>query len=194
MDCKPITFRIVLIGNAQVGKTSIVKRLISKEFANKYIETVGAAFFSYTYTIEDKSVLLQIWDTAGQEKYQSLGPIYYRNAAAAIVVYDQSDFDSFKSISKWIELFYDSAGKNTLIFIVGNKNDLPDPQVQVLEAEQFAVSNNYTFLSVSAKTGQNIERLFQNVAQELVAHQKKFIPRDEPPQSENTKMTKSPCC
>ena len=165
-DLKPVTFRIILIGNAQVGKTSIVQRLVNREFFDHYEETVGAAFFTYTHTIEGQPILLQIWDTAGQEKYQSLGPIYYRNSSAAIAIYDQSDPDSFKILPDWILAFKESANVASQIFVVGNKNDLQEvvPQQQ---AEDFAEENGYKFFSVSAKTGQNIDRLFQTVAQEL---------------------------
>lgn len=189
-----LSFRVVLIGNAQVGKTSIVRRLINKEFGENYIETVGAAFFSYTYTFENQTILLQIWDTAGQEKYQSLGPIYYRNSAAAIVVFDHTDIESFHDLSNWINAFHGSASDSAKIYIVGNKNDLEDHQVTSSQAQQYAEENKYEFFSVSAKTGNNIERLFQTIAQQLISSEKeRFILNPKTP-VEATEMTKSKCC
>ena len=164
----PITFRAILIGNSFVGKTSIIKKLINEDFSNEYRETIGGAFYTYTYHYLNQIIILQIWDTAGQEKYQSLGPIYYRNSNIGIFVYDQNNEESFNSLKNWIKLYYSVVSNNNLIYIVGNKSDLEENNNIQKKVDKFCKDNNYLFIKVSALNGFNIERLFQNICLKLI--------------------------
>ena len=161
--------RVVLIGNAFVGKTALIQKKISSEVPPRYEETIGAAFQSYHETINQKDYLIQVWDTAGQEKYRSLGPVYYRNANAAIVVYDVTDRSTFQAVPEWIQAFRDTAGDKAKLILVGNKVDL-ESKIVVDESEgaAFAESYNMPFLLTSAITGYNVDHLFQQIASLVV--------------------------
>jgi small GTP-binding protein len=107
---------------------------------------------------------LQIWDTAGEEKFKSLGPIYYREASAAIVVFDVTNPSSFEALSDWISNFQSVAGAEAVIVIVGNKIDLVDTQkVTNVEAEQWCKARDYPFLPASAKTGVGVHDVFDRL-------------------------------
>lgn len=159
-------FRVVLIGDPAVGKTSIVNRLHNDDFDLNEQPTIGSTFVNYLCTFEDTSINLQIWDTAGEEQYRSVGPIYYRRAQAAIVVYDVTIESSFNNLQYWINEFKNASNcSNQDIFIVGNKIDLFEKiAVDADSAKKFAISNNFHFFQTSAKTGEGVIDLFQNVA------------------------------
>ena len=100
-----LEFKVVMIGSVAVGKTAIANRLQFKRFDEEYQPTVGAGYIPYRTTYDGKDIELQIWDTAGMERYKSLGSIYYRDAHAAIIVYDQTSMESADSLEKWLESF-----------------------------------------------------------------------------------------
>ena len=159
--------RVVLIGNPFVGKTAIINYLLRHENTKGYEATIGAACHNYSQRINGEEFCIQIWDTAGQEKYRSLGPIYYRNAKAAIFVYDVTSSDSFEAIPMWLDMFENSVGKRSFRYLVGNKVDLQDPKVDEEIANKFAEENKLTFIQTSAMTGFNINRLFQDIMSQL---------------------------
>ncbi|KAH0785626.1 small GTP-binding protein [Histomonas meleagridis] len=164
-------YRVVLVGSSCVGKTAIITRRVKGEKPSNYSETIGAAFFTYKEKIDDEEVEIQVWDTAGQEKYRALGPVYFRNANAGIFVYDVTDQESFNSLQFWITSFQETAGVDIPIFIVGNKVDLEDNiVVEISMGQKFAQDHGYSFFPTSAVTGRNINFLFQKVA-DTVYHQ-----------------------
>ncbi|OHT14340.1 Ras-related protein Rab-6A [Tritrichomonas foetus] len=155
--------RVVLIGNPSVGKTSLVKSLYEGRIDPKYEATIGAAFYTFSTVKNNETLSMQIWDTAGQEKYKSLGPVYYRNAYAAVIVYDISNPDSFNALQSWIDAFVDVTGNTRNIIIVGNKQDLASTQGMIGEGEKWAKSRNYKFFITSALTGYNVRYMFEAV-------------------------------
>jgi small GTP-binding protein len=107
---------------------------------------------------------LQIWDTAGEEKFKSLGPIYYREASAALAVFDVSNPQSFEDLNGWIENFHSVAGSEAVVVVVGNKIDLVDAQkVTNAEAEQWCGAREYAFVAASAKTGEGVPDVFDRL-------------------------------
>merc|ERR1711976_374250 len=115
--------------------------------------------------LEDRSVRLQLWDTAGQEQFGSIITSYIRNCAVAIVVYDITDLKSFKRIHKWINLVREERGDDAIIMLVGNKADLTnDRKISVEEGKKKANELNLSFVETSAKTGTNVKHLFKKVA------------------------------
>ena len=161
-------FRVVTIGEESVGKTSITNRLVGDNFNPYEPGTIGANYQQYTEIVNEAKVDVQIWDTAGQEKFKSLGPIYFRNAAAAVVVFSLTSKTSFDKIDYWIESFRNVAGPDAIIYIVANKTDLTsDFQVDLEEAKDWASANNYKIYATSAKTGEGIHELFSQLAEEL---------------------------
>ncbi|KAH0791442.1 small GTP-binding protein [Histomonas meleagridis] len=187
-------YRVVLIGNSFVGKTALANRHTKKEKPVNYSETVGSAFVEYTEKIDNEQVSIQLWDTAGQDKYRSLCPVYFRNVNAAILVYDVTDQASFDALQYWMNFFHETAGAEVPVFIVGNKIDLEDDiVVDVPMGQKFAQEHGCLFFSTSAETGLNVEFLFQKVA-ETVYHntdqsvQKKNVIQETEPGSS------SGCC
>lgn len=158
-------FRVVTIGESSVGKTCIINRYLRHKFDADERNTIGALYDSFTREYKGKTISIQLWDTAGQEQYRSLGPVYFRSATAALVVFSIVSRESFASLSEWIKAFRSVAGDNTVLIIVGNKCDLPDRVVQIQEAKEWAAANGCKYVETSAKTGQGINILFD----ELVA-------------------------
>jgi small GTP-binding protein len=162
-----LTVRVVLIGDTQVGKTSLIHRFVRSSFDRQTKGTIGAVFHTYEQTWNGRQVIMQIWDTAGQEKYRSLGPIYYRNSAAGIAVFDMTSPETLPGLEKWIVEFRKYT-ESPLLFIVGNKTDIEGEQkVTREEANSFATAQGATVFFTSAKTGDNVKELFDGVFNQL---------------------------
>lgn len=161
--------RFVLIGDASVGKTSILNRMSGKPFSINESSTIGANYQLLTNDIDDMHVEVQLWDTAGQEKFRSLIPVYFRNAIGSLVVFDLTNRVSFENLDSWISTFKEFAGEETSIIIVGNKCDLQDKiEVSNEEATQWSESCGYLYFCVSANTGEGIPALFDSISRELI--------------------------
>lgn len=158
--------KLVLLGDMAVGKTSIALRFARGTFENNYKQTIGASFVKRIVEINDCVINFQIWDTAGQERYMALVPMYLRGAQVALIVYDVTEKDSFRCIEKWL-LALDAYAEDTHMVIVANKCDL-DVVVPMEEAEEFAKERNLRFINVSAKTGMNIDKLFNDIGADIV--------------------------
>uniref|UniRef100_A0A8C7VRP5 Ras-related protein Rab-6B n=1 Tax=Oncorhynchus mykiss TaxID=8022 RepID=A0A8C7VRP5_ONCMY len=154
---------------AAMGKTSLITRFMYDSFDNTYQATIGIDFLSKTMYLEDRTIRLQLWDTAGQERFRSLIPSYIRDSAAAVVVYDIANLNSFQQTSKWIDDVRTERGSDVIIMLVGNKTDLADKSRQITteEGEQRAKELNVMFIETSAKTGYNVKQLFRRVAAAL---------------------------
>jgi len=124
---KPIQVKLVLLGEAAVGKSSIVMRFVNNEFQNNKEPTIGAAFLTQKCRFEDRVLRYEIWDTAGQERFHSLAPMYYRNAQAAVVVYDITKAASLDKAKSWVKELQRQANPNIVIALAGNKLDLVVP-------------------------------------------------------------------
>jgi len=124
---KPIQVKLVLLGEAAVGKSSIVMRFVNNEFQNNKEPTIGAAFLTQKCRFEDRVLRYEIWDTAGQERFHSLAPMYYRNAQAAVVVYDITKGSSLDKAKSWVKELQRQANPNIVIALAGNKLDLVTP-------------------------------------------------------------------
>jgi len=162
-------FRVVTIGDASVGKTSITNRLIEDNFNPFEPSTIGANYQPYITFVNSKKVEIQIWDTAGQEKFKSLTPIYFRNAVAAIAVFSLCKKDSFEKIGEWITSFREIAGYTSIVYIAANKVDLVDEVIIDNEtSDSFARSLNCKIFKTSAKTGEGIKEMFISLAEDLV--------------------------
>jgi len=124
---KSVQVKLVLLGEAAVGKSSVVLRFVSNEFQANKEPTIGAAFLTQKCRLEDRVLRYEIWDTAGQERFHSLAPMYYRNAQAAVVVYDVTKASSLEKAKSWVKELQRQANPNIVIALTGNKIDLVLP-------------------------------------------------------------------
>jgi len=151
-----------------VGKSSLVLRFVKRQFFEYQESTIGAAFLTQTVQLSDCVVKFEIWDTAGQERYHSLAPMYYRGAAAAIVVYDITNRQSFVRAKSWVKELQRQGSANIVIALAGNKLDLADQrQVDLEEAKAYADDNNIFLLETSAKSNTNVTEIFKQIATAL---------------------------
>lgn len=155
--------KVVFLGDQSVGKTSIIMSN-SQNYSATQKPTSVLDHSNCTVNTDLGSVELNIWDTAGQEVYQALATNYIRDSNAAVIVFAKDDHLSFESLNSWYEIVIDILGENNNIFIVGNKIDLPDLMVKYEEAFDYAQKNNLQYFEVSAKTGANIDYLFNAIA------------------------------
>uniref|UniRef100_A0ABI7YHM0 RAB5C, member RAS oncogene family n=1 Tax=Felis catus TaxID=9685 RepID=A0ABI7YHM0_FELCA len=127
-------FKLVLLGESAVGKSSLVLRFVKGQFHEYQESTIGAAFLTQTVCLDDTTVKFEIWDTAGQERYHSLAPMYYRGAQAAIVVYDITNTDTFARAKNWVKELQRQASPNIVIALAGNKADLASKRAVEFQA------------------------------------------------------------
>ena len=162
-------FKLILIGNSGVGKSSILQRYMNKTFEESYKCTIGVDFLMKSVEVKGKTVKLQLWDTAGQEKYKSMVASYYRGANVALVVFDITSRSSFESLPLWIENYYKNGPEQKNIILIGNKKDMVDQrQVTQEEAEEFSETNNMIYFETSAKEGDNVDYVFNFAAEKLL--------------------------
>ncbi len=160
-----IIYKLLIIGDAGVGKTGIMNRYIYNNFNSQSKPTMGVEFGTKKTKINNTIIRAQIWDTAGQEKYRSITSAYYRGAKAAIVVYDVTNKDSFNNIEKWINEIKATGDKDMIIVICGNKIDLDEQRiVSMEEAKEKAANNKLILIETSAKTNENIDKVFDNIS------------------------------
>lgn len=160
------TAKLVLLGEMGSGKSSLVLRYTRGTFFDYQASTVGAAFL--TKTLPELNVKFEIWDTAGQERYHSLAPMYYRGAAAAIIVYDITSVDSFARAKAWVRELQRQGNPNLIMALAGNKADLEGQRaVTAEEAQAYANENGLHFVETSAKTAANVNELFFEIARKL---------------------------
>ena len=161
-------YKLVFLGDQNVGKTSVITRFMYDSFDTSYQATIGIDFLSKTMYLEDRTVRLQLWDTAGQERFRSLIPSYIRDSSVAVVVYDITDRASFLNTSMWIENVRAERADDVVIMLVGNKSDLSEKrQVTQEEGEELAKQEDVVFIEASAKEGHNIKTLFRRLATQL---------------------------
>eukprot|EP00005_Dracoamoeba_jomungandri_P001800 CAMPEP_0174256604 /NCGR_PEP_ID=MMETSP0439-20130205/5829_1 /TAXON_ID=0 /ORGANISM="Stereomyxa ramosa, Strain Chinc5" /LENGTH=203 /DNA_ID=CAMNT_0015339299 /DNA_START=54 /DNA_END=665 /DNA_ORIENTATION=- len=166
-----IAFKIVLLGEGSVGKTSIVKRYVEDTFVDHHATTIQASFLSKRLNIDGKRLTLAIWDTAGQERFHALGPIYYRESNGAVLVYDITDNSSFLKVQSWVKELRSQLGNTVTLAIVGNKIDLERNRVVNLEeAESYAESVGAKHYHTSAKLNKGLDDLFLDLARRMLAN------------------------
>lgn len=162
-----IHFKVVLVGSSNSGKTSIIQRYINNQFNSNLCPTVQAGYFEKSLSFDSKEISLDIWDTAGQERFHSIAPIYYRDAAAGIIVYDVTDINSFSKSKQWVTELRNTNPEICLI-MAGNKLDMQAIRVVPdADAINFCEENRITYFECSAKTGANIDEIFNNIGMQL---------------------------
>ncbi len=157
-----LKLKLIVVGNQGTGKSCLLNRFVNETFEENYQATIGLDFQSKNVTIHDQDVRLILYDTAGQEKFRSLIPMYIREAQIILLIYDISDRDSFDSMPKWIEEVLDVKNSEAVFALIGNKVDLENERkVSFEEGKKFAEEKSFLFQEVSAKNGKNFETLFE---------------------------------
>lgn len=164
-----LSFKIIVIGDSGVGKSSLTTKATKDYFENYYSPTVGFEFYTFNVRINDKNIRLQIWDTCGQEVYRSLINGFYRSASLAILVYSIDNNKSFNSLESWLNEIRTKGNPNVKLFLIGNKNDLKEKRkVTEEQAKKFLIDYGFDlFLETSAKTGFNTQKIFVEAARTL---------------------------
>ena len=164
-----LMFKILLLGDSGVGKSSLLLRYTKNEFISDLRSTIGVEFALKYLTIDDFQLKVQIWDTAGMERYRSITNAYYKGSKGVIVVYDICRQKSFESVDKWIDDFKSKADDDAVIILIGNKSDLNEKrEVSKEEAESKAQKNKFGFMETSAKDNNNVQKAFETLFHEIV--------------------------
>jgi len=162
-------YKIVLLGEGCVGKTSLVLRYCQNVFNDKHLTTLQASFLKKRLNIGGKRVDLAIWDTAGQERFHALGPIYYRDSNGAVLVYDITDEDSFAKVKNWVKELRKMLGQDICLCIVGNKADMEKNRtVEQATAERYAETVGAVHFNTSAKLNRGIEEMFLDLTKRMM--------------------------
>lgn len=193
-------YKIVLLGQSCVGKTSIADRFVRNIFIENNNSTIGASFLTKSIKLPNEDVKLDIWDTAGQERYESLATFYYRGADGIIIVYDITDMKSFYSAINWIQKLKEYFEQSLpIIYLVGNKSDLekyrmvyPYHVYQELNEKFNDISIHYT--EVSAKLSINIQPLFYELSTKIKSKYKRKEKEKEETVKITTENTRRRCC
>lgn len=169
-------FKLLLIGDSGVGKTSILFKFSEDTFSPAFISTIGIDFKIRTIDVDGKKIKLQVWDTAGQERFRTITTAYYRGAMGIMLVYDVSNMKSFENISNWIRNIEMHATQDVELMILGNKCDIVDKrQVSKERGEQLALQHSIKFLETSAKANINIDEAFRTLALDIKLKMEKRI-------------------
>ncbi len=157
--------KILTLGDTQVGKSSIVLRYTEDKFDDNQFSTIGIDYKTKYMKMDDSSVKVLIWDTAGQEKFRNIAKQYYKGANGVLLIYDICSRKTFERVEFWLkELKENNRIDELFICLVGNKSDLEDKrEISIEEGEKYATDNNILFLEVSAKSGKGIIDLFKKV-------------------------------
>jgi len=163
-------FKVVLLGEGCVGKTSLVLRYCQNTFNEKHLTTLQASFLKKRLNLGGKRVDLAIWDTAGQERFHALGPIYYRDSNGAVLVYDITDEDSFNKVKNWVKELRKMLGQDICLAICGNKMDMEkNRRVDQATAERYAASVGAVHFHTSAKQDKGIGEMFLDLSKRMIA-------------------------
>lgn len=167
-----VDLKIVVLGSAYVGKTSVINRYCNGSFSEETLSTIGAGFFTNTMEIDGTEITSMLWDTAGEERFRSVAPSLLRGANGLVLVYDVTSPNSFNDINLYMEMFLDTCKFDPTIalpvLLLGNKSDL-DQVVQKEQVNEWMVKNRVSYNAlVSAKTGDNIKNSLDNFIKTLV--------------------------
>ena len=191
-------YKVLLLGDSSVGKTCFLLRYCDRTFQEAHLSTIGLDYRLKTMTLKNnKNIKLQIWDTAGQDRFRALTKNYYKGANGIILIYDISTTQTFENVKVWINQIKEEANANVIIYLVGNKIDLPKDKRTVSEEEGQKLADEYKFLfkETSAKEGTNVNEIFQELVEKIDAEAKPEVPNTEKKnQLYQAKDKKRNCC
>lgn len=161
-------YKILIIGNSGVGKSSILLRFTDNIFKDSFISTIGVDFKVKTIQLDNRIIKLQLWDTAGQERFKTITHSYYRGAHGVILVFDLTDKDSFNNLEMWLNEIKSYNGNEIPILLVGNKEDLrEDRKITEEEINEFVKEKSLVYLETSSKDDVNIYKIFESISRKI---------------------------
>ena len=162
-------FKILLLGDSSVGKSSLFLSFMDKSWNETFVPTIGVDFKIKTINVNNMNIKYQVWDTAGQERFRTIISSYYKGAHGILLVYDITLKESFESLNDWLNEIKKNTSKNIVKVLIGNKIDLNDKRVISFdEAKEFADSNSMKYIETSAKTSTNVDQAFGLIGVELM--------------------------
>jgi len=161
--------KLLVLGESNVGKSSLVLRYVESSFSDMYISTIGVDFkFKQFKTSDGKTVKIQIWDTAGQERFRTITQSYYRRANGVLVIFDLTDKKTFERIHEWMEEVKSYTTPKVSVVLVGNKCDKEDRVIDINEAKELAKSLGIEYVETSAKTGRGVDEAFMTLVNKIL--------------------------
>jgi Ras-related protein Rab-1A len=162
-------FKVLLLGNSDVGKSSLLLRFVDSVWNDAFVPTIGVDFKVKTLDINNQKVKMQIWDTAGQERFRTVVSTYFRGAHGILLLYDVTNKDSFKNLESWLIEIEKNAKEKVLKILIGNKCDLTeDREISEEEGKAFALRNGMEFMETSAKMNTNVSEAFETLAKLMI--------------------------
>jgi small GTP-binding protein len=165
-----IVYKVLLLGDSSVGKTCFLLRYCDKSFQDVHLSTIGLDYRLKSMTLKNnKNIKLQIWDTAGQDRFRAITKNYYKGANGIILIYDVTNMQTYENVKNWISQIKEEASPNVIIYLVGNKIDVPDEQrlIKAEDGQKIADEFNLPFKEASAKDGTNVNEIFQELLEEI---------------------------
>jgi len=191
-------YKVLILGDSSVGKTCFLLKYTDKVFNEVYMSTIGLDYRLKTLTLKSgKKVKLQIWDTAGQDRFRTITKNYYKGANGIILIYDVTSSETYENVENWISQIKEEASPNVVIYLVGNKVDMEDKRkVTTEEGQKIADENNLPFIETSAKSDININETFDNLVEKMDSVFSNLEKKDSVAISGNNlnKDNKKKCC
>ena len=167
-------FKVLLVGNSDVGKSSLILRYVDQIWNDVFVPTIGVDFKVKSLEIENKSIKLQIWDTAGQERFRNVISSYFKGAHGILLIFDITSRESFKELENWLGEVERNASPQILKILIGNKCDLVEErEISKDEGEAFAMRNGMQYIETSAKINTNVNEAFEALSKIMVEYYSK---------------------
>ena len=195
-------FKVLLLGNSDVGKSSLLLRFVDSVWNDAFVPTIGVDFKVKTLEINNKKVKMQIWDTAGEERFRTVVSTYFRGAHGILLLYDVTNRDSFKNLENWLIEIEKNSSEKVLKILLGNKCDLNDDrEIQPDEGRAFADRNGMEFMETSAKMNTNVTEAFETLGKLMIEFNSKNNNKTQQGENKTFKAnsgkdlnTKKKCC
>lgn len=190
-------FKLLIIGESGVGKTCLLLRFADDTYTTNHLPTIGIDFKIKVVNQEGKIVKLQIWDTAGQDRFKTITKTYYKGANGVILTYDVTDLHSFKGIQNWMKQIDENASADVKKILIGNKCDKENREVTYEEGLQFANEYKLPFFEASARTNKNVNEIFDHITKELIKYDlehKREVKNLDAKKLKNEKVSNGGCC
>jgi len=195
-----IVYKVLLLGDSTVGKTCFLLRYCDKTFQDAHLSTIGLDYRVKTMTLKNKkNIKLQIWDTAGQDRFRAITKNYYKGANGIILIYDVTNLQTYENVKNWITQIREETNPNVVIYLAGNKIDIPEEEKAVKTEEGKEIADEYKlqFKETSAKDGINVNEVFQELVEKIdEVNSKLEVSKPEPKNILYSpgKKKKSSCC